>query len=45
MNYCADLIRFEQLPYVINPELVGRAFEVKFVSAEPTDEFVGNVQR
>ncbi len=45
LNCCVDLIRFEQLPYVLTPELVDRAFEVKFVSTEVSEEFVGNVQR
>ncbi len=45
LNCCVDLILFEQLPYTLTPELVDRAFEVKFVSMEPQEDFVGGVQR
>ena len=45
LNCCIDLIRFEQLPYTLTPDLVDRAFEVKFVSLDQQEDFVSNVKR
>ncbi len=37
LNVAVDLIRFEKLPYVLNRDLLDRAFEVKFVPMEQLD--------
>jgi hypothetical protein len=38
LNVAVDLIRFEKLPYVLNGEILDRAFELKFVPLEPLEE-------
>lgn len=38
LNVAVDLIRFEKLPYVLNGDILDRAFELKFVPLEPLEE-------